>query len=250
MDQNGYYEIVFSTAQKVFVLSFSGTPLPNMPVVVPIMSDDVLIASPIIADLNNDGQSDLLVSTRTGLVYGYMIRGKMIAGFPFTIGGVVENVVSVSDMEAENQIKLFALNTNGSVYAWKIPSNLSQDEQSWFQSTYNASNNRFVNQRLTPVREEVESLLPSKRVFNYPNPNISDYTNIRYYLRENAKVSIKIFDLAGDLVTSFAGPGIGQSFNEIRWNVADISSGVYLCRVEAVSASEKNVQLIKIMIVN
>jgi hypothetical protein len=37
--------------------------------------------------------------------------------------------------------------------------------------------------------------------------------------------------------------------NEIRWDLENISSGVYLCRLEAVSASDKQIRLIKILVI-
>ena len=61
--------------------------------------------------------------------------------------------------------------------------------------------------------------------------------------------NIKIFDVAGDIVTSFSGPGIGRMPNEIQWDLSDVSSGIYLCHIEARSAVETQIQVIKIMVV-
>ena len=92
--------------------------------------------------------------------------------------------------------------------------------------------------------------MPSKKVYNYPNPNIDNFTYIRYYLTDNADVNIKIFDLAGDIVDSFKGPGSTGVDQQIKWNVSDIESGVYLCRVEAKSVSKSDVRIIKIMVIH
>ena len=59
-----------------------------------------------------------------------------------------------------------------------------------------------------------------------------------------------IIAVPGDIVDSFEGPGVGNVHNEIRWELTNISSGVYLCRIEANSATENNVRIIKIMVVN
>ena len=112
-----------------------------------------------------------------------------------------------------------------------------------------ATGNTFIVNQLTEVPAETESLMPEQSVYNYPNPNIQNFTMIRYFLKEKATVDIKIFDLAGDLVTSFQRPGEGNVHNEQRWELSDVSSGVYLCRVEAISGNEKNVKIIKIMVV-
>ena len=111
------------------------------------------------------------------------------------------------------------------------------------------TNNHFITETLNLPNIPSTDLLPSDGVYNYPNPNTENYTKIRYYLREDATVNIKIFDVAGDIVSSFPGPGLGKIANEIQWDLSDVSSGIYLCRVEAKSVSETQVRLIKIMVV-
>jgi len=92
-------------------------------------------------------------------------------------------------------------------------------------------------------------LMPEKTVYNWPNPNIEDYTFIRYYLTRQAEVKIKIFDLAGDFVDDFIGPGQAQTANEVRWNLHNVQSGVYLARIEAKSSDKTEVKIIKIAVV-
>ena len=92
--------------------------------------------------------------------------------------------------------------------------------------------------------------MPVKKVYNYPNPNQGNFTNIRYYLNEPASVKIRILDAAGVLVDEFNGPGFGQTANEIPWDVSDVASGVYICQVEAKSQSKTERQLIKIMVIH
>ena len=92
--------------------------------------------------------------------------------------------------------------------------------------------------------------MPESRVYNYPNPNQGNYTTIRYYLNEAASVTIRIFDTAGTPVAHFGGPGTGQAHNEIRWDVRNVASGVYLCQVEAKNATQTVRKIIKIMVVH
>ena len=91
--------------------------------------------------------------------------------------------------------------------------------------------------------------MPEKMVYNWPNPNIDDYTFIRYYLTDRAEVKIKIYDLAGDFVEDFTGPGDAQTANEVRWNLHNVQSGVYLARIEAKSSNKSEVKIIKIAVV-
>ena len=91
-----------------------------------------------------------------------------------------------------------------------------------------------------PVPRPLTSeFFPASRAYNWPNPvdRAHGYkTHIRYYVKNPANVHIRIFDLAGDQVTEFDGPGAGGLDNEVDWNVANIQSGIYFARIEAALA--------------
>jgi hypothetical protein len=68
-------------------------------------------------------------------------------------------------------------------------------------------------------------------------------------VRESATVQIKIYDMAGDLVTSLTGPGVGGMDNEVTWDLAGIQSGVYFAHIEAAGAGETGSAVVKIAVV-
>jgi hypothetical protein len=74
-------------------------------------------------------------------------------------------------------------------------------------------------------------------------------TYIRYFVRENASVRVKVFDLAGDLVAEFPGPGIGGVDNEVAWEVSGVQSGIYFARIEAAGAGNSGVTVVKVAVV-
>gem|GEM_PF-384038 len=80
--------------------------------------------------------------------------------------------------------------------------------------------------------------LPKARFFGYPNPAIGDKTTIRFYLSQPAAVTLTIFDALGDKVweTALDIPA-GNQDNDVVWNVHDVASGVYHCRIKAVARS-------------
>jgi hypothetical protein len=89
-------------------------------------------------------------------------------------------------------------------------------------------------------------------VHNYPNPFRAgaEPTKICYFLKQNARVVIRIYDLSGSLVWNKEIPagepgGIGApegTWCEVPWNGRNgrgelVRNGVYLCKVEAGSQS-------------
>jgi hypothetical protein len=153
------------------------------------------------------------------------------------------------DVDNDNNLELFTMNQDGFVSCWQFDEGYISENLWWTQHSYSVENNLFINRPLTPAISTENDLLPARKVYNFPNPNIDDFTYIRYYLTDNADVNILIFDLAGDIVDSFKGPGNYGVDQQIKWNVSDIESGVYLCRIEAKSASKSDVRIIKIMVI-
>ena len=71
------------------------------------------------------------------------------------------------------------------------------------------------------------SLLP-----NYPNP-FNPWTNIPFTVKERSQVSIDIFTVKGEWVTSVLRGNMEPGYHVTRWNAATVSSGLYLVRLEA-----------------
>ncbi|HCJ66061.1 MAG TPA: hypothetical protein DHV62_01720, partial [Elusimicrobia bacterium] len=76
---------------------------------------------------------------------------------------------------------------------------------------------------------------------NYPNPFVAkrENTKVRYHLKENSEVEIRIYDLIGDLVwekkiSAGESPGGVAGPNEVEWdgrngNGEYVSAGGYIC---------------------
>ena len=72
---------------------------------------------------------------------------------------------------------------------------------------------------------------------NYPNP-FNPITSIQYVLHSDGYVSIKIYDMRGNLVKDLVGQDQSSGHYMVQWNATDIqgdqvSSGVYLYTIEA-----------------
>ena len=130
--------------------------------------------------------------------------------------------------------------------AWNI--GLTSGNIFWGEELGNPENNSFV--AAASSQNGIASFMPENRAYNYPNPVYDGKTYIRYYVSEDAKINIKIFDLAGDFVAELNDDARGGLDNETIWNVGNIQSGVYLARIEAIGTSGKtDSKIIKIAVV-
>jgi hypothetical protein len=71
---------------------------------------------------------------------------------------------------------------------------------------------------------------------NYPNP-FNPVTNINFYLPTAAEVSLKIYNVLGEEVTTLLSALLPSGLHTIQWNAAEYPSGVYLCRLSTAQGS-------------
>ena len=143
-------------------------------------------------------------------------------------------------------MNIAVLNDQDILSAWSISSVVGNIF--WAEENGNNANTSFIDAAENTNR--INEFFPSSRAYNYPNPVYDGETNIRYYVSEDSKINIKIFDLAGDFVYEMNDVAQGGMDNEIVWNVSNIQSGVYLARIEAISNSNRSeFAIVKIAVV-
>ncbi|MEO8512605.1 MAG: T9SS type A sorting domain-containing protein [Ignavibacteria bacterium] len=80
---------------------------------------------------------------------------------------------------------------------------------------------------------------------NYPNP-FNPTTKIKFALPVSGKVSLKIFDITGRLVTELVDQNLEAGTHEINFNASDLSSGAYFYKLETKGFSDiKKMILVK-----
>ncbi|MFH1962516.1 MAG: fibronectin type III domain-containing protein [bacterium] len=96
-----------------------------------------------------------------------------------------------------------------------------------------------------------DKLLVKDMTYSYPNPAKKvNVITFRYYLNADADVTLSIYNLAGELVQTIKGRGVGYNdTNEFVWNIADIASDIYIWRLEAVSGELQDVVVKRLVVI-
>ena len=244
---DGLRDVVAFADSRVFVWNASGVLLDNFPVSLP--SGDTLMSAPIVADVNGDGLPDVVGGTKHGLVVAYDRTGKSVPGFPLVAGTGRQSVAVFTS--TDSIIVAAASGDDGSVSAWltgKTSLPLKAERYPWpqYQHDQERAGLDTTNTVGTPL---ADTFFPSSRAYNWPNPAYDGRTMIRYYVRESANVRITIYDLAGDLVASLNGPGVGGMDNEVVWDLSGVQSGVYFAHIDAAGQSGSGSAIVKIAVV-
>ncbi len=250
IDKDGYLEIILTSSDKILAYNFNGTPVSNFPVTIshPGGLTDLIVSSPILGDVDGDGYPDIIVGTKNKQILAYNKDGRMVDGFPLPVGGAVTSSPILMNLDKDINPELLVASDDGFIYAWELPGEYKEENFPWVMFGYDAGHTNYFPKDTLQPEPPAGDLLPASMAFNYPNPAKSQ-TKIRYFLKEDAEVNIRIYDLSGMLVDDFPGPGVGQTHNERLWDSSKFASGVYLCRVEAKSENKSQVVFFKMAIV-
>jgi hypothetical protein len=258
LDGDGLKDIIIFSGTTITVLNQAGFPIDGFPVAVETETN--LTGSPVVADINGDGSMDVAGVTAEGVVFAYDRSGSMLPGFPLQAGPAAGVSPAVYYMPSAclscADIGMAVATADGYVYAWKtgtvVTGPAAPPDQPWPQFAHDPRNTSSEDSVLTAVPPQSE-FFPASLAYNWPNPVGKEdgfITHIRYYVSSDASVTIRIFDLAGNLVKAFEGlHAMGGLDNEVGWDVSGVESGIYFAQVEASGSGGSGHAVIRIAVV-
>lgn len=252
LDGDGLRDVVVLSGFRIHAYNHSGASLDFFPITV--RSSLPLSSYPIVADVDGDGLPEVVAVSRDGLVVAHDRAGRMAPGFPLQAGTGIQSIAVVDvPLAASSHVGIglaVASSEDGSVSAWQTGAQriFQPLNRPWPQYQRDALHSGVDVTPLTGTPLSAD-FFPASRAYNWPNPVYDGRTYLRYFVREDAAVRIRVFDLAGDLVTEFSGPGVGGVDNEVVWDLADVQSGIYFARIEANGSTGNGVAVVKVAVV-
>ena len=100
----------------------------------------------------------------------------------------------------------------------------------------------------TPVGvQEQRAGLPNSFMLeqNYPNP-FNPSTVIRYGLPERSRVTVEIYNMLGQRITTLVNAEQEAQYYEVAWNATNVPTGIYFCRIAAVAPGDNTKQFLQV----
>jgi hypothetical protein len=244
LKNDGENYIIFVNKNNLEAVNLNGVEADNFPFKDPLGIGFTGI--PLTADFAGDAKSEIVAYTKDGRIFAIDGgTGKVIDGFPISTGTGLAAAPVLFNYNGKTS--LAAVDKKNNFYVWNISP--AEGKLFWPEAYGSSYNNSFVE--APENNSHINEFFPKDRAYNYPNPVYGNETNIHYYVSEDSRINIKIFDLAGDFVAELNNNDAKGGFdNETPWKVDNIQSGIYIAKVEAVGSSGKTeTNIIKIAVI-
>ncbi|MBN2103486.1 T9SS type A sorting domain-containing protein [bacterium] len=246
IDQDGFPEAMHATdSGQIVAFHYRGVIANGFPA--PYLERDRTSDPPLIADINGDDQPELIVPDSEGNIEVFTGQGNLLTDFTLSTGN--PSLVSVDDVDLDGDLEILAVSSEGMLYVWDMDSPYSGAHVPWGYAAHDPGRTGLCPAAFVPEQPNTSNWMPGNLAYNYPNPNEENFTVIRYRLEKSADVKITIYDLSGEKVEAFSGPGLAQADNEVRWDLSGVASGVYICHIRAEGESGTEETTFKIGVV-
>jgi M6 family metalloprotease-like protein len=243
LKEDGNIYIAFTNGNNIEAVNMQGAEAGNFPFTDP--QGIGFAGTPVTADITNDGKSEIIAATADGRIFAIDGNaGLVVTGFPISSGAPL--LCTPSLYEYNGSLSMAVFNKTGNFSAWAI--DVDSGKVFWPEENGNNRNSGYVGGASS--LNFTNTFFPAIKAYNYPNPVYNGVTRIHYYVSENSKIDIKIFDIAGDYVAHLTDNAQGGLAKETLWNIGNIQSGVYFASIKATGVSGKvETNIIKIAVI-
>ncbi|MDI6840730.1 MAG: FG-GAP-like repeat-containing protein [bacterium] len=240
IDGDSLLDIILAAGNKIYAFNNTGANLPGFPI--DTKTNEIIQSSPVVGDINNDSKLEIIIGAPAGKLLGYTNRGKLLSGFPLSVGNKIYSTPLLVDLNKDGIIEIVIGCDDGNLYAWSID---SYGALPWPMLYRDECHNGIylIPPKAPTIPVDVFMRSP---FYVYPNPVI-DEGWVRYFSGNAKSVNIKIINAAGEVVKDFGGK-IGEKVaTEVM--LPNLVSGVYICRVEVDTGNKNLVRFKKFAVV-
>jgi hypothetical protein len=189
------------------------------------------LSCPVTADLDNDGDLEIVTAMKSGTIYIFHHDGSIYNNFPYTVPGNIETTLAIGKLDTDDDFEIVFGTTSG-LHVIDIKSESGQ-RSSWKLHRGNMMRTGLYNVTLTSTHPKDE-IVPAKFSVsqNYPNP-FNPTTTIEFDLASGAFASISLYNLTGREVKTLVNSNLQAGHYVFELNASELPSGMYFYRLNA-----------------
>jgi len=234
LNDDGSYELLFTGYDDMIHVwnPMDGAELDGWPVDMNYNS----LTEPVTADLDNDGDLEVVTAMKSGMVYIFHHDATLFNGFPTNLSGNIESSPAIGDLDGDGDYEI-AFGTTSGLQVFDIKTDKG-NRHSWKLHRGNLERSGLYDITLTAIDPKAD-IIPDRFYVspNYPNP-FNPVTQIDIYTVQKSDLTVNIFDATGRLVNTLIDENLEAGSYSIKWQGKDrkgynMPTGVYFIQVES-----------------
>ena len=223
LNDDGSYELLFTGYDDMIHVwnPMDGAELDGWPVDMNYNS----LTEPVTADLDNDGDLEVVTAMKSGMVYIFHHDATLFNGFPTNLSGNIESSPAIGDLDGDGDYEI-AFGTTSGLQVFDIKTDKG-NRHSWKLHRGNLERSGLYDITLTAIDPKTD-IIPDRFYVspNYPNP-FNPVTKIKYGLNTSGDVIMYLFDIRGALVQTLVNEYHPAGSYELTFDGSQLASGVY-----------------------
>jgi len=246
MNNDGFTDIVVASSNgRVYVFDHNGA------LVAPwsaasrfsTLTSSATLASPVVADIDGDGVSDVVVGDETGALAALSgATGAMLPGFPIVLSAEASGTPALCDCDGDGKTEIVTSDFGGTLHVWDYDHPFSPAGPAPWPQFHHDSRRTGWSEFVAPLTGVEPAAAEAPRTLDlpapYPNP-AHETLQLAFGVqadRDGAALELAIYDLAGRRVRLLAHGAAHAGRGTARWDMRDASGrpmpgGVYLVRL-------------------
>ena len=234
INDDGSYEILFTGYDDFLHIwdPISGQEVQGWPIDLGTNS----LSEPATADLDNDGDLEVIGANKNGQIFVFHHDGTSFNHFPTNVSGNIESSPAIGDVDNDGDFEIAIATTMG-LKVMDIKSELGP-RMSWKFHRGNKYRSGSLAMTLLSYDSQKE-YVPKKFLVspNYPNP-FNPSTSIDIETISSGKLSVNIYDISGRLINTLMNKSTNAGYHSVRWNGKNLKgesmpTGIYFVQVES-----------------
>jgi hypothetical protein len=246
LDGDAQLEVVFAGhAGKIYAFNHNGTgftqpsgvfaiPDPGAPI-----QKQWMTATPIIADVDGDGDFEIFIGNHNGNFYGYHHNGTLMAGFPFHTNLEIHATAAAGDLDGNGDFEVAFASYDGSVNVIDFTGPVTAAAMPWPTLGQNNARTSVYGEAgpwQTGTGDLTTVVTPFGLEQNVPNP-FRGGTSIAYASPRPMPVTLRVFDVSGRMVRTLVDGVVPAGRHTVTWDGRDergleTTAGVYFYRLD------------------
>ncbi|MDY0325372.1 MAG: immune inhibitor A [Candidatus Cloacimonadaceae bacterium] len=236
-DGNGSLDLILSTANRVFIIDYSGSDMSpaslNMG-----LRDDRISAGALALDLDGDGKMELASALSLNRLTVWNNNYRLKSDFPISFANRGRHLPFVTQ-GADEDYYLWIASDNGSISRTKLPDyNPLRADESWLCEYADLRRTASRGPSTTDNQFQSDGKFVLNELYFFPNPLKKIYEprlRLSVMPTQDMQVELKIFDISGKMVYSHSALAYAYLRNLEIFEIPahKLSSGIYIAIISS-----------------